>query len=176
MLFSSSANMRPNMLNWTRTERRCVLGELSSSSFFLATQNADVWDVRTDEVWKPQWQLQRLFSLRSSSRRPEVPCSVPALHGSFVQLLACVRAPQFSKDTESPETHVQAWTSVPECRVDCLILFWNLLQVGGSELRLSTSSLTLRLAECSVRPPVVPEMPVLTKLQDERHLNLLNMY
>lgn len=63
-----------------------------------------------------------------------------------------------------------------QSRVDCLILFWNLLQVGGSELRPSTSSLTLRLAECSVRPPVVPEMPVLTKLQDERHLNLLNTY
>lgn len=51
---------------------------------------------------------------RSSSRRPEVACSVPARHGSFVQLLAFVfRAPRFSKDANSPETHGQAWTSAP---------------------------------------------------------------
>lgn len=118
MLFSSSANMRPNVLNWTWTERWCVLGERSSSSFFLATQITDVWDARIDEVWKPQWQLRWLFSPRSSSRRPEVACSVSARHGSFVQLLACVRAPQFSKDAESPEAHVQAWRSVPERRVE----------------------------------------------------------
>lgn len=106
----------------------------SSSSFFLATQNADVQDVRTDEVWKPQWQLWRLFSLRSSSRRPEVPCSVPARHGSFVQLLPSVREPQFSEDAGSPATCVRSvdvWATVFELNMfDYLILFWNLLQVG----------------------------------------------
>lgn len=84
----------------------------SSSSFFLATQNADAQDVRTGEVWKPQWQLWRLFSLRSSSRRPEVPCSVPARHGSFVQLPPCIREPQFS---EAQRRVCDAWTSGPQC-------------------------------------------------------------
>lgn len=101
--------------------------------FLLATQTADVRDVPIVKVWKRRWQLRRLFSWRSSSRRPEVPCSVPAWHGSLVQLLACVHVPQFSKDTECQEMHVQAWTSGPECGVECARLSYLILKpaVGG---------------------------------------------